>query len=99
MKCKSYDNFFLNFANRTKLGIILLLRHGPLNVKSIAESVKEEQSTVSHNLRKLTACNILEVKKAGKERIYSLNKDTVMPILELVEKHVEKHCPKTCSRM
>ncbi len=98
MKCKSYNDFFVNFANKSKFDIVMLLRYGPLNVKSIVEKVKEEQSAVSHNLKKLTDCHILEVKKVGKERIYSLNKDTVIPMLKIVEKHVEKYCPKICDK-
>ncbi len=96
MKCKSYNLFFMNFANKTKLEIITLLRSGPLNVKTIARKIKEEQSAVSHNLKKLTDCHILDVKNLGKERVYSLNRDTVIPILKLVEKHVRKNCPKSC---
>ena len=96
MKCESYDTFFVNFSNKSKLDIIMVLRHGPLNVKTITKKINEEQSAVSHNLRKLTDCHILDVKKIGKERIYSLNKDTVIPILKLVEKHVEKYCPGSC---
>jgi|TARA_B100001964_G_C14219448_1_gene594504 DNA-binding transcriptional ArsR family regulator len=98
MKCKSYETFFINFSNKSKLGIITALRSGPLNVSTIAKRTKEEQSAVSHNLKKLSACHILDVEKVGKERIYSLNKDTVMPILKLVEKHVIKRCPGDCCK-
>ncbi|MCH8329171.1 MAG: winged helix-turn-helix transcriptional regulator [Nanoarchaeota archaeon] len=98
MKCKSYETFFVNFANKSKLDIIMALRFGPLNVSTIAKRIGEEQSAVSHNLKKLTDCHVLDVKKAGKERIYSLNKDTVIPILKLVEKHVTKQCPGNCCK-
>ena len=98
MKCKSYETFFVNFANKSKLDIIMALRFEPLNVGAIAKKVNEEQSAVSHNLKKLTDCHVLDVKKAGKERIYSLNKDTVIPILKLVEKHVIKNCPGDCCK-
>ena len=98
MKCKSYKTFFVNFANNTKLDIIMSLRNGSLNVNAIAKKVNEEQSTVSHNLRKLTDCHILNAKKEGKERVYSLNKNTVIPILKLFEKHVIKNCPGSCCK-
>ena len=67
MKCKSYETFFVNFANKSKLDIIMALRCGPLNVSTIAKNIGEEQSAVSHNLKKLTDCNILEVKKMGRK--------------------------------
>lgn len=98
MKCKSYETFFVNFANKTKFDIIMALRSGSLNVKTITKRLNEEQSVISHNLRKLNDCHIVEVKKVGKERIYSLNKDTVTPMLKIVEKHVEKYCPKICNK-
>ena len=98
MKCKSYETFFVNFANKSKLHIIMALRCGSLNVSTIAKRINEEQSAVSHNLKKLSACHILDVKKIGKERIYSLNKETVIPMLKIVEKHVKKNCCIECKK-
>ncbi|MBW2975819.1 metalloregulator ArsR/SmtB family transcription factor [Candidatus Woesearchaeota archaeon] len=88
----------MNFASKTKLDIIVLLRDGPLNVKTIAKKLDEEQSAVSHSLKKLSECHILDARKSGKERIYSLNKDTVMPMLKIVEDHVRRNCPKICNK-
>ena len=94
MRCKSFDLFFQNFANKTKLDIILILKEKGLSVNQIAEELKQEQSKISHNLKKLVQCNILSVEQAGKQRIYSLNKKTVLPMLELVETHVKRFCPQ-----
>lgn len=98
MNQKSYNNFFINFANRTKLGIIMALKDGPLSVSEIAKRVKGEQSAISHNLRKLKMCHILDVRKEGRERFYLLNKDTVMPMLKLAVRHVRKHCSGGCCK-
>jgi ArsR family transcriptional regulator, zinc-responsive transcriptional repressor len=92
MICKSYDSFFSNFANKTNLEIVFTLREKPMNVKNIVAEVNMEQSAVSHNLKKLCECNILTVKRQGRERIYSLNKETVVPLLDLVDQHVRKNC-------
>ena len=92
----SYKDFFVNFSNKTKLDIIVALRNNPLCVNEIAEKIGQEQSKVSHNLNKLTKCKILDVKQDGKKRVYSLNKETVMPIIQIVEKHVHKYCAKNC---
>ncbi len=94
MRCKSFDLFFQNFANKTKLDIILVLKDTSLSVNEIATKLGEEQSKISHSLKKLIQCNILRVEQQGKQRIYSLNKDTVLPMLKLVEKHVKNHCPQ-----
>jgi len=98
MNCNSYETFFQNFANKAKLDIILSLRTGPLNVKTITQRIGGEQSAVSHNLKKLCDCNILFVETQGRERVYSLNKDTILPLLNLVEKHVQKHCCPRCNK-
>jgi DNA-binding transcriptional ArsR family regulator len=96
MKNNSYNNFFMNFASPSKFGIINALREGPLSVAEISKRVGEEQSAVSHNLSKLSRCHILNVKKAGKRRVYSLNRDIVLPMLRTVERHVKKYCGKRC---
>lgn len=92
MYCRSYNSFFSNFSNKTNLEIISVLRTGPSNVKGLVEKTGQEQSAVSHNMKKMLDCRIVDVKRNGKERIYSLNKDTVLPILKLVEVHVSKNC-------
>jgi DNA-binding transcriptional ArsR family regulator len=88
----------MNFANKTKLDIVFSLVNRPLSVSEIAGIINEEQSKVSHNLKRLSACNILTVEQKGKQRIYSLNKETVLPMLDLVEKHVRNYCNKGCHK-
>jgi DNA-binding transcriptional ArsR family regulator len=78
--------------------IIEALRQSPKSVNEISKQTNEEQSKISHNLKKLMECKFLDVKQEGKQRIYSLNKDTIIPILTLVEKHVEKYCEKICQK-
>ncbi len=98
MKYSSYYPFFRNFANKTKFDIISALRAGPLSVTDIAKAISMEQSKVSHNLRKLNHCHILNVKQKGRQRIYSLNNETVAPMLKIVEQHVKKYCGRVCKR-
>jgi len=96
MKCSSYELFFDTFSNKTRFRIIETLLSGPKSVTGIAESLSEEQSKVSHALKKLAQCNFLSVKKSGKQHIYCLNKDTIVPILKIVEQHVRCHCKGEC---
>ena len=98
MKCLSYNSFFGTFSNHTRMKIIESLLKGSKSVTEICNSTKEEQSKVSHNLRKLMECNFLDVERKGKHKIYSLNKDTITPILNLVEKHVQKYCREVCHK-
>ena len=98
MKCNSYELFFEAFSNRTRWKIIEVLRKCPKTVSEICDLTKEEQSKVSHNLKKLKSCHFVDVRQKGKSRVYSLNQDTIVPLLNLVENHVQKYCCKTCER-
>ena len=96
MKCQSYNTFFETIGNKTRLKILESLQSRPMSVTEICNILKEEQSKISHNLKCLAECHFLDVKKQGKKRIYSLNKDTIVPLMKLVSKHVSKHCCKEC---
>ena len=93
----SYNIFFSNLANPLKIGIILSLREKSKGVSELVRDLEVEQSKISHALQSLKCCNIVNMKQRGKERIYSLNKDTIVPILELIDKHASVHCQnKSC---
>ena len=96
MKCHAYNIFFETIGNKTRLKIIEALQKSPMSVTEICNAVKEEQSKISHNLKCLADCHFLDVKKQGKKRIYSLNKETIVPLMKLVTKHVAKYCGKEC---
>jgi len=98
MKCPSYNFFFEAISPRLRVRIIELLEKRPLNVTEICNSLEEEQSKISHNLRRLVDCHFLDVKREGKKRIYSLNKDTIVPLMDLVKKHVKKYCCDSCKK-
>ena len=98
MKCGSYEEFFKNFANKTKFRIMMHLKNKPMSVNELSKKMGEEQSKISHNLSKLAKCSVLTVKQKGKQRIYSLNKETMVPLMRLVEKHVKKFCCKECGQ-
>ena len=80
------------------MDIILALRGKEMNVGAISKKLGVEQSKVSHALASLRCCKIVQVKQKGKNRVYSLNKKTIVPILELTDKHAKICCNrKTCS--
>ncbi len=89
---KSYPIFFRNLANSLKINIIISLRKNPKSVNEIVADLKQEQSKISHALTTLSHCHIVEVEQKGKQRIYSLNKETIVPILNIIDKHKCKHC-------
>ena len=96
MSKKPYELFFQTLANEQRLKIINLLRKGPKNVSEICKSLNFNQTTVSHNLRRLKTCGFVFIKKNGKERIYSLNRETIKPLMDLIDKHTDRFCSHLC---
>ena len=96
MDHQSYHIFFTNLANPLKIGIMLSLIKTEKNVTKISKELNVEQSKVSHALTSLKKCNIVEAKQKGKERIYSLNKKTIVPILKILNKHSNFYCNYKC---
>ena len=93
---KGYKEFFKTLGNQQRIEIIFCLLDGDKTVSEIVKCLKAEQSTVSHNLKQLLKCSFITVKPNGKERIYSVNKKTVAPLFELIEKHAETYCKTLC---
>jgi DNA-binding transcriptional ArsR family regulator len=89
---KPYSLFFQALANPTRMQIVNLLRErGKLNVSEISENLELEQTQVSHALKCLTFCGLVTSVREGKSRIYSVNEDTIRPMLKIVEKHIAKY--------
>jgi len=86
-----YKLFFKAMCNNTRLRIIRLLQKDPLNVTEICKKLGLEQSSCSHALRCLVDCGFVEVTRRGKNRIYSLNADTIAPMLRLIDRHSKRY--------
>jgi len=71
--------------------ILELLTGGPMNVGEICKTLDHEQSRVSHNLKCLADCGFLTVEREGKSRVYSLNKESMKPLLKLIDLHIKKN--------
>lgn len=87
-----YYIFFGNLANPLKVEIISALKEENMSVLELAGKLNEEQSKISHALKSLKNCSIVNVKSDGKKRIYSLNKETILPMLEIIDRHESKFC-------
>jgi len=94
MKNQSYNIFFSNLANPLRIDIITSLRESEKNVSQLVKELKIEQSKLSHALSALKCCNIVESRQDGKQRIYSLNKETMIPMLKLIDNHAKNFCNK-----
>ncbi len=84
--------FFSTLSNPTRLAIIEALVEKPMHVNQIAAELEQEQSMISHNLKHLVNCRFVYVKREGKQRVYSVNHETVDPLMKVVEAHHQKFC-------
>lgn len=91
---KAYKLFFGTLANKNRLKIINLLRKCPKCVNEITKELNFNQTTVSHNLKRLQRCGFVFVEKKGKQRIYKLNKKTIKPLMDLIDRHMHSFCEK-----
>jgi ArsR family transcriptional regulator len=91
-----YYIFFSKLADPLRIKILSSLKAGEKSVGKLAKELRIEQSKLSHALQSLKACSIVHAKKSGKQRIYSLNKKTILPIFNLIDRHEKKFCKCCC---
>jgi len=91
---ETYQFFFGALANPHRLKIINVLREGKKNVGEICQSTGFEQTMVSHNLKVLEYHGMVFMEKQGKYRVYSVNKKTIKPLVEFIDRHMEEYCCK-----
>lgn len=89
---KPYALFFQSLANQTRMQLLhLLAEKGGKNVSEICTESGLEQTLVSHNLRCLTFCGLVTSSRQGKSRVYSINEQTVLPLLKIVDDHLRNY--------
>jgi ArsR family transcriptional regulator, repressor of sdpIR and other operons len=89
----AYYLFFSALASRTRLAIIDILKEGPKTAPEISDALKQEQKIISQNLELLEHCALIRAEISGKKKLYSLNKEIIEPLAEIVSFHTSKHCP------
>ena len=87
-----YVYFFKAMSSKTRIEIIRVLGSGPMCVGEIHRSLGFKQSRVSRNLECLARCGFVKSRRSGKQMIYSLNDETIRPIIELIDVHMKKYC-------
>lgn len=96
MSKSPYTIFFHTLGSKTRLEIIHALLKKPMNVSELTKKLPYKQSTISHNLKRLVSCQFVHVRRDGQYRYYSLNKETIEPLLKIIDKHVKNYCSKIC---
>lgn len=87
----AYKIFFGTLVSEPRLKMINLLRKGRKNVGEIMSGLKMDQTSASHNLRRLKECGFVLDEKEGKFVYYKLN-EAIFPLMEIIEKHMSKYC-------
>ena len=89
---QTYKIFFGTLVSKSRLKIINLLRKEEKNVSEIKKELKTEQTTISHDLKRLKDCGFVEMNAKGKFRYYKLNKKTINPLMDIIDNHMKKNC-------
>lgn len=72
-------------GDETKLKICYLLRHHPdLNVSTIAELVGTSVSNASHSLNRLKAAQLVECRRCGQTKCYSLRENAFANVMSVI---------------
>ncbi|MBS3099496.1 winged helix-turn-helix transcriptional regulator [Candidatus Pacearchaeota archaeon] len=89
---EAYKIFFGTLVSESRLKIINLLRRREKSVSEIVEMLKLPQPTISHDLARLKKCGFVKVKTVKNFRRYSLNDETIEPLMNLIDYHMEQYC-------
>ena len=47
---------------------------------------------MSHDLARLKKCGFVNSEISGQYRYYTLNEETIKPLMDLIDKHMEAYC-------
>ncbi len=83
-----YVKIFKGLADKTRQDILGLLTAEEKNVTDICAQFRIAQPTVSHHLRILKDCDLLDSRKEGKNIYYFANKNVVNDVLGNVVKRM-----------
>lgn len=90
---EAYYMFFSALANRTRLAIIDILKEEAKTLSEISNALKQEPKVIRQNMEVLEHCVLILSEGSGKEKRYSLNKEVLEPLSEILAFHTSKHCP------
>ncbi len=93
-----YKLFFSTLGNDMRLKILHALIKKSKNVTELTNELGFDQTTISKNLKRLEMCDFVHNSRKGKYSIYSLNKETILPLLKLIDKHTSKYCKHLCGK-
>ena len=88
----AYKIFFGTLFSESRLKIINLLRTEEKNVSEIVSELGLDQTAVSHDLARMKRCGFVTSERNKKFIYYKLNKKTILPLMDLIDKHMGQFC-------
>ena len=76
---------FRGFSDPSRIAILEVLRHGPLNVGEIVKATGLSQSNTSNHLRCLGDCGLVAAEQQGRFVSYQLSDDKIKQLLQLAD--------------
>lgn len=87
----SRSQVFKAIADPTRLEIIEFLKNGEKCQCEIHPELEKSQSTISQHLKILIECGILEMRRDGQKKKYSIKEIDVLRMIELSDVIIKKH--------
>ena len=91
-----YHLCFETLGNELRMQILDLLRENAKSVSEISKVLGVERSRVSHSLKMLSSCSILEMRKKGKNNLYFIRDKDLLDnkenIFTLLDQHKKEFC-------
>jgi len=97
MLSKAYNIIFETLANQNRINILESLMEKDKTVNELTKELKIDQTTISHNLKRLKITGFVKDKKQGKNKVYSVNKEAVDPLMTFVNNHMSCNCQALCN--
>jgi DNA-binding transcriptional ArsR family regulator len=82
---------FKAIADPTRLEIIEVLKEGEKCQCEIHPELEKSQSTISQHLKILIECGILEMRRDGQKKMYSIKESGVLKMIALSDVIITKH--------
>ncbi len=89
-KLRKTGEMFKLLGDPTRLKILLTMEKGEKCVHEIAEEIDHEISNISHHLRRMKDQNLVEVRREGRHKYYSLKDEHILSILKEGISHAEE---------
>ncbi len=97
MLSKAYNIIFETLANQNRINILESLMKKEKTVNELTNELKIDQTTISHNLKRLKITGFVKDEKKGKNKVYSANKEAVNPLIKFVNNHMACNCQALCN--